>query len=183
MSPDAPDEVVVARIGRPHGVRGEVTLELRTDEPQRRLAAGAVLAVRQPRGAAAGLPRTLTVTATRWHQQRLLATFAELADRTAAEGMRNCLLAVEVVPEERPEDPEEFYDHQLVGLAVHQVGGDRVGEVAEVLHSGAQDVLVVRRDDGREAMVPFVQALVPEVDLAAGRVLVEDRPGLLDPED
>ena len=104
-------------------------------------------------------------------------------DRTAAETLRNSLLAVEVTPEERPEDPEEFYDHQLVGLAVHPVDGARVGVVAEVLHSGAQDVLVVRRDDGREAMVPFVAALVPEVDLAAGRILVADRPGLLDPED
>jgi 16S rRNA processing protein RimM len=177
-----PDEVVVARIGRPHGIRGEVSLELRTDEPERRFAAGAVLTVQAPRGATPG-PTSLTVARSRWHQERLLVSFDEVPDRTAAEGLRNSLLAVEVTPEERPEDPEEYYDHQLVGLAVHPVGGDRVGEVAEVLHSGAQDVLVVRRDDGREAMVPFVAALVPEVDLAAGRLGVADRPGLLDPED
>ncbi len=187
MSPDArepgdADEVVVARIGRPHGIRGEVSLELRTDEPERRLAPGALLAVRAPRGAAAG-PDTLTVSASRWHQERLLVSFAEVPDRTAAEALRNSLLAVEVARGERPEDPEEYYDHQLVGLAVHPVGGERVGVVTEVLHSGAQDVLVVRRDDGREAMVPFVGALVPEVDLEAGRLTVADRPGLLDPED
>jgi 16S rRNA processing protein RimM len=175
------ETVVVARIGRPHGIRGEVSLELRTDEPERRLARGAVLAVQAPRGAVAG-PTTLTVGSTRWHQERLLASFDGDADRTAAEGLRDCLLSVAVTPDERPEDPEEFYDHQLVGLAVHPVGGDRVGVVAEVLHSGAQDVLVVRRDDGREAMVPFVAALVPEVDLAAGTLSVADRPGLLDPE-
>jgi 16S rRNA processing protein RimM len=182
MSPDEPGEVVVARIGRPHGIRGEVSLELRTDEPEHRLATGAVLTVRAPRGAAPG-PATLTVTSTRWHQERLLATFAGVPDRTAAEALRNSLLAVAVTPDERPEDPEEFYDHQLVGLAVHPVDGERVGVVAEVLHSGAQDVLVVRRDDGREAMVPFVGALVPEVDLDNGRLTVADRPGLLDPED
>jgi 16S rRNA processing protein RimM len=183
MSPDQPDEVVVARIGRPHGIRGEVTLELRTDEPDRRLAPGAVLTVRPPRGAPAGLPGTLAVAAARWHQERLLVSFDGVLDRTAAEALRNCLLAVAVTAEERPEDPEEYYDHQLVGLAVHPLDGDRVGEVAEVLHSGAQDVLVVRRDDGREAMVPFVEALVPEVDLAGGLLRVADRPGLLDPEE
>ena len=176
-------QVVVARIGRPHGIRGEVSLELRTDEPDRRLAPGAVLTAEHPRGAAPGLPATLTVARSRWHQERLLVTFEGVPDRTAAEALRNTLLAVAVTPDERPEDPEEFYDHQLVGLAVHPVGGDRVGVVSEVLHSGAQDVLVVRRDDGREAMVPFVEALVPEVDLAAGLLRVADRPGLLDPED
>ncbi|GAA1927898.1 ribosome maturation factor RimM [Nocardioides marmoribigeumensis] len=177
-----PGQVVVARIGRPHGIRGEVSLELRTDEPERRLAPGAVVRLQAPRGAAPG-PSTLTVERTRWHQERLLATFAGVSDRTAAEGLRNGLLSVEVTPEERPEDPEEFYDHQLVGLAVQPLEGERVGVVAEVLHSGAQDVLVVRRDDGREAMVPFVSALVPEVDLTAGTITVADRPGLLDPED
>ena len=182
MSTDA-DTVVVARIGRPHGIRGEVSLELRTDEPDRRLAPGEVVAVQHPRGAAPGLPASLRVASARWHQDRLLLSFDGVPDRTAAEALRNSLLVVDVEPDERPEDPEEFYDHQLVGLAVHPLEGDRVGVVTEVLHSGAQDVLVVRRDDGREAMVPFVAALVPEVDLAAGRLSVADRPGLLDPEE
>ena len=181
MRPEA-ESVVVARIGRPHGIRGEVSLELRTDEPERRFAPGSVLTVEAPRGAAPG-PATLTVARSRWHQERLLVSFEGVPDRTAAEALRNSLLAVEVTPEDRPEDPEEFYDHQLVGLAVHPFDGDRVGEVAEVLHSGAQDVLVVRRDDGREVMVPFVAALVPQVDLTAGSLVVADRPGLLDPED
>lgn len=177
-----PDEVVVARIGKPHGIRGELTLELRTDEPERRFAVGERLLVRAPR-AASGLPSTLTVRTARWHQDRLLVGFEEVADRNAAETVRNCVLAVAVAPQDRPADPEEFYDHQLVGLAVHPDDGERVGEVVDVLHSGAQDVLVVRRDDGREAMVPFVSALVPAVDLDAGRLIVADRPGLLDPED
>ena len=93
------------------------------------------------------------------------------------------LLHVEVPADATPDDPDEFYDHQLVGLAVHDVDdvdGDPLGEVVRLLH-GAQDLLVVRTPEGREALVPFVAALVPEVDLAAGRVVVADRPGLVRP--
>ena len=84
--------------------------------------------------------------------------------------------------EDRPQDTEEFYDHQLVGLTMVSTEGRHVGEVAEVVHSAAQDLLVVTTPDGGEVLVPFVAALVPEVDLQGGRVVVEDRPGLLDPD-
>jgi 16S rRNA processing protein RimM len=179
----AVEQVTVGRVGRPHGVRGEVSVELRTDEPERRFHQGARLTVRAPR-AGAPLPDPVTVTRTRWHQGRLLVDFAEVPDRDVAEAMRGALLLVEVDPRERPEDPEEFYDHQLVGLAVHALEVDSpVGVVTQVRHSGAQDLLVVRRDDGREVLVPFVAELVPAVDLAGGHVTVADRPGLLDPED
>ena len=178
-----PDEVVVARIGRPHGVRGEVSVEVRTDEPERRFAVGAVLDLRTAGRSAAGGPSSLTVTGSRSHQDRLLLTFAEVADRSAAEALRGALLVTELVAGEVPADPEEFYDHQLVGLAVVTDDGSAAGTVVEVLHNGAQDLLVVRRDGREDALVPFVTALVPEVDLAARRVVVADRPGLLGPED
>ena len=176
-----PDEVVVARIGRPHGVRGEVSVELRTDEPERRFADGSVLDLRSAGGRppAGGLAR-LTVTGSRTHQDRLLVTFAEVPDRDAAERLRGALLVTEVRGEV-PDDPEEFYDHQLVGLAVVTVDGTPSGTVGEVVHTGAQDLLVVRRPGREDALVPFVAALVPEVDLGAGRVVVADRPGLLEP--
>ena len=177
-----PDEVVVARIGRPHGVRGEVTVEVHTDEPDRRFVTGRALTVRRPAGGPAPAYAVLTVSGSRWHQGTLLLRFEELGDRTTAESARGLLLTVPVDPEEKPEDPEEFYDHQLVGLAVVTTDGDAVGSVSDVLHSGAQDLLVIGRD-GRDVLVPFVEALVPEVDLTAGRVVVADRPGLLDPED
>ena len=106
-------------------------------------------------------------------------TFAEVADRNVAEAVRGLLLAVDVDPAEVPEDPEEFYDHQLVGLRVVTSDGADVGELAEVVHGPAQDLLSVRAADGREILVPFVAALVPEVDVAGGRVVVEDLPGLL----
>ena len=175
------DEVVVGRIGKPHGIRGEVTVELWTDEPQRRFADGTELLVRRPAGGPAPQHATLTVAGTRWHQERLLVRFAELPDRTAAEAARGLDLATRVALDERPEDPEEFYDHQLVGLAVVTTEGTAVGEVAEIMHSGAQDLLVVRREGRDDALVPFVTALVPEVDLDAGRLVVADRPGLLEP--
>jgi len=158
-----------------------VSVEPRTDEPERRFAPGATLRLRPPRQGADPPYPELTVGATRWHQDRLLVTFEELADRTAVEALRGTLLVATVVAEERPEDPEEFYDHQLVGLAVVTTDGRDVGTLAEVLHHGAQDLLVVRREGREDALVPFVSALVPVVDLPGGRIVVEDRPGLLEP--
>jgi 16S rRNA processing protein RimM len=176
-------EVVIGRVGKPHGLRGEVTVELRTDEPERRFAAGTTVRAESPRGSAAPWS-ALTVTATRWHQSTLLVRFDEVADRTAAESARGLLLHATVPADETPEDPDEFYDHQLVGLAAEDVDGRALGEVTSVLH-GAQDLLQIRTPDGRDALVPFVSELVPEVDLATGRVVVADRPGLVTafPED
>jgi len=172
-------EVVVGRIGKPHGIRGEVTVDVRTDEPQRRYAVGAVLQVEAPRGSAFAAP-TLTVSRTRWHQGVLLVTFAELPDRTAAESARGVVLRAVVPADESPDDPEEFYDHQLIGLAAQDLDGTPLGEVVGLVH-GAQDLLRIRTPDRREALVPFVSALVPEVDLSGGRVVIADRPGLVAP--
>jgi 16S rRNA processing protein RimM len=171
--PQTNRELVVGRVGRAHGVRGEVAVDVRTDDPEGRFVVGAEL-VTDP--AAAG---PLTVAATRPHQGRLLVRFEEVPDRDAADGLRGVLLLVEA---DRPTDPEEFYDHQRVGLRVQDQDGSVVGEVAEVLHHPAHDVLVVRRDEGPDALVPFVAELVPDVDVEHGRVTVADRPGLLDPE-
>ncbi len=164
-------EIVVGKVGRAHGLRGDVTIDVRTDEPERRFAPQTAFAT--PRG-------ELTVQSTRWHGQRLLARFAEVVDRTAAEALRGVELRVEMPVDERPVDPEEFYDHQLVGLAVQTDAGDGVGEVAEVLHLPAQDVLVVRREGRDQSLIPFVKEIVPTVDLAANRLVVTDQPGLLD---
>jgi 16S rRNA processing protein RimM len=173
-------DVVVGRIGKPHGLRGEVTVEVRTDEPERRYADGARLRAQPPRGSASALT-ALTVARTRWHQGVLLASFEEIPDRNAAEAARGILLHVTIDATETPDDPDEFYDHQLVGLAAYDVDGAPLGEVQGVVHGGAQDMLTVRTPDGRDALVPFVKALVPEVDLAAGRVVIADRPGLVAP--
>lgn len=171
-------QLVVGRILRPHGVRGELVVEVRTDDPELRLAAGAVL---RTDPAEAG---PLTVAATRWHSGRLLATFAGVDDRDAAEDLRGTLLVVDSADLEDLPDPDEFRDHQLVGLTVIGPGGERVGTIEDVLHYG-QDLLVVAGSGSRagaEILIPFVSAIVTDVDLGAGQILVEPPPGLLDPE-
>ena len=175
------DYLVVGRIGRPHGLRGEVSVEPRTDEPDRRFAVGSRLTAERSRPGAAA-PAAFTVSGLRWHSGRLLLSFEEIADRNAAEDVRGTLLVVPVDPDETPEDPEEFYDHQLVGLSVVLATGEVVGELTEVVHGAAQDLLVVDAG-GREVLVPFVSALVPEVDLEGRRVVVDDRPGLFAAEE
>lgn len=174
--------LVVARIGKAHGIRGEVTVEVRTDAPEERFFPGAVLHVVAPKGPASrGLPATLTVDTVRDHNGTLLLTFEEVGDRTYAESMRNVLLESDV-----PDDPGEddaWYDHQLVGLRVLDPAGAELGTVVAVEHPPAQDLLVVRRPDGAQRLVPFVTAIVPTVDVAAGHVVVDAPKGLLDDED
>ncbi|WP_340557545.1 ribosome maturation factor RimM [Streptomyces sp. GSL17-111] len=166
-------QLVVARIGRAHGIKGEVTVEVRTDEPELRLGPGAVLAT-EP--AAVG---PLTIDSGRVHSGRLLLRFVGVADRTAAEALRNTLLIAEVDPEEVPEDPEEFYDHQLIDLDVVTREGEEVGRISEIAHLPAQDLLVVRRPDGGEVLIPFVAEIVPEIDLEEQRAVIDPPPGLL----
>ena len=173
-------EVVIGRIGKPHGIRGEVTLDVRTDEPERRFAPGTTLRAEAPAGADRR-PSSLTVARARWHQTTLLVTFEELADRNAAEAARGTVLHATIAHDETPEDPEEYYDHQLVGLDVVDLDGSPLGTVKALVHGSAQDLLTVRTPDGRDTLVPFVSALVPEVDLRAGRIVVADRPGLVSP--
>jgi 16S rRNA processing protein RimM len=172
----APDDlVVVGRIGRPQGVRGEVTVEVRTDDPDDRFAAGAVLLTDPPeRG-------PLTVARSRDQNGRLVVGFDGVPDRTTAEALRDTLLLVDVRTLAPIDDPDEFHDWQLRGLRADLEDGTALGEVVDVLHLPHGDVLVVGRDgDQDEVLVPFVRAIVPEVDVAAGRVVVAPPEGLLE---
>jgi 16S rRNA processing protein RimM len=166
----------VGRIVKPHGIRGEVTVDVHTDEPERRFAAGSVLVTDPPRS------EPLTVTASRWHSGRLLITFGEVTDRTQAEPLRGTWLMV--AADDAPSaDPDVFHDQQLAGLSVVTLGGELVGTVTSVRHHG-QDLLVVEPAPGSsfrgEVLVPFVAAIVVEVDLASGRLVLDPPPGLLD---
>ena len=167
-------EVVVGRVGRAHGVHGEAAVEVRTDEPERRFADGVVLAT-DP--AAAG---PLTVSRSRWHGRKFLVAFAHVEDRDAVEALRGVRLLAAVDPHERPADPDEYYDRQLVGLSAHDPAGSRLGVVTEVVHLPGQDLLVVTDPHDREVLVPFVRAIVVEVDVAAGRVVVDPPVGLFE---
>lgn len=171
--------LVVGRVGRPHGLRGEVTVEVRTDDPAQRFAGGSVLQTDPPgRG-------PLTVSGSRWHADRLIVRFAGVGDRESADNLRDTVLEIESDELAPLTDPEEFYDHELVGLTVLTVTGEQVGTVSDVLHHG-QDLLVVSGTGargGREILVPFVAALVPEVDIKAGRLVIDPPAGLLDPAD
>ncbi|MER5850585.1 ribosome maturation factor RimM [Streptomyces sp. NPDC002012] len=167
-------QLVVARIGRAHGIKGEVTVEVRTDEPELRLAPGAVLAT-EP--ATAG---PLTIETGRVHSGRLLLRFEGVRDRTAAEALRNTLLIAEVDPAELPEDPEEFYDHQLMDLDVVLADGTEIGRITEITHLPSQDLFIVERPDGSEVMIPFVEEIVTEIDLEEQRAVITPPPGLID---
>lgn len=166
--------VVVGRIGRAQGIRGEVTVEPRTDEPETHFAPGSVL-VTDP-----GVVGPLTVASSRWQGSRLVVHFAGVSDRNGAEALRGVLLEAERDEAARPADPDEYYDHQLVGLRAVDVTGSALGVVVEVVHLPAQDLLAVRTPDDREVLVPFVTALVPTVDVGAGRLVLDPPGGLFD---
>ena len=169
--------VVIGRIGRAHGIRGELNVDIRTDEPDRRFAPGSSVVCGS---------RTLTVASARHHGGRLVVAFKEVPDRTAAEELHGTVLEAVVDPDDTPDDPDEFYDHQLVGLEVRGAGGADgddhvvVGTVTGLVHLPHQDTLTVDID-GREVFIPFVTELVPVVDVAGGFVTVKDVDGLLDP--
>jgi 16S rRNA processing protein RimM len=173
-------DVVVGRIGKAHGLRGDVTINVRTDEPERRFAPGSVLDVEAPTGSATPL-RTVTVASSRWHSSVLLVRFEEIPDRDAAEAARGIVLHAALPADASPDDPDEFYDHQLVGLTAYDLSGTALGEVTGLVHGGAQDLLAIRTPDRRDTLVPFVKELVPEVDVSGGRVVIADRPGLVAP--
>ena len=172
MNSEQLNTVVVGAIGRPHGVRGEVAVELRTDEPERRFAPGQRLYED-------GGGHLFTVTSVRDVPGRLLVKFAELDDRAAAAAVRGTVLVAAVEPDERPGEPGAFYDRQLIGMRARTPDGTEVGTVGSVLHLPAQDVLEIETAAGIR-LVPFVEALVPEIDLEAGCLTVVDVAGLLD---
>lgn len=127
----------------------------------------------------------LTVAASRWHSGTLLVRFAGCDDRTSAEDLRDTVLAIDSDQLAPSPDQAEFYDHQLIGLRASTVSGEDVGTVADVLHYG-QDLLVIDGAgprSGTEILVPFVTAIVPEVDLDAGTLVIDPPPGLLDPDE
>ncbi|WP_236794034.1 ribosome maturation factor RimM [Amycolatopsis sp. GM8] len=168
-------EVVVGRIAKAHGIRGELAVDVRTDSPEERFAEGAVLAARYRDGRT----RSLTIAAARTHSGRLLMSFEEIHSRTDAEELRGVLLLADTADLPPSDDPDEFYDHELEGLRAELADGTVVGTVQEIVHAPGGELLTLDRE-GRTVLVPFVRAIVPVVDVAAGRVVLDPPEGLLD---
>ncbi|WP_454729090.1 ribosome maturation factor RimM [Cellulosimicrobium protaetiae] len=163
-------ELTVARVGKAHGLRGEVALDLRTDDPEERLAVGERL---ETRPATAG---PLTVGTVRVHQGRWLVGFEGVRDRTAAEALRGVELVVEV---DASDEEDAWYPHELVGLRAEDPEGQPLGRIDGLEHLPAHDVLVLRETGGARTLVPFVRQIVPLVDVAGGRVVLDPPGGLL----
>ena len=172
-------DLVVGRIAKAHGITGEVVVDVRTDDPEARFVAGTTLVRRDRRGRPAP---PVTIESVRPHGGRLLVRLRGVADRDAAEALRGDLLLIDSADLPGITDPDEFYDHQLEGLAVRTADGRAVGTVVEVLHTGAGELLAVRTDSGREVLVPFVRAIVTSVSIPAGTVEIDPPEGLPDLE-
>ena len=147
--------LVLARIGKPHGLRGEVTVRLHTDEPEGRFPVGAVIETEADPGS--GVPKTLTIASTRVHNGVWLLSFEEIPDRTGAEGLRGTRLVMPEAATKVDDDNDEgYYEEDLVGLEVRDPSGEQVGTVSGLELGAAQDRLVVTLTDGVTAYVPFV---------------------------
>jgi 16S rRNA processing protein RimM len=177
MSSTPTSELVVGRVAKAHGITGELAVDIRTDEPELRFAVDTVLRARLRDGT----PRPLTVAAARRHGERLLVRFAEVLTRDVAETLRGALLLVDIADLPPSGDPDAFYDHELEGLGAELSDGTQVGTVLEVIHGPGGDLLALELPDGREVLVPFVRAIVPEVDPAGKRVVLDPPEGLLEP--
>ncbi|MFT4186729.1 MAG: ribosome maturation factor RimM [Micrococcaceae bacterium] len=164
-------KVKIARIGKPHGIRGEVTAQLFTDNPQARFAHGEVIETNSDE-----MPK-LTVKGHRWNKDRILISFAEINDRNTAEELRNTILYAE--PEKIPEEDEAWYPHEIEGLKVIREG-NVIGEVTKLEAREIQDILTIKLNSGEERLVPFVEEIVPEINLDEGALYVTPPGGLLD---
>jgi 16S rRNA processing protein RimM len=186
--------LVVGHIGKPHGIRGEVLVTVRTDEPEERFVAGSVFTTEVPRdrrvspgpaaaavpGVAYQVPPKLVLEQIRWHQGKGIAQFEGVIDRNTAEALRGVLLQIDSSEIADPDDPDEFNDHQLAGLSVESVDGTVLGTVDRIDHAPSSDLIVLKKAAGGTALIPFVSQMVPTVDLAGGRVIVDLPEGLLD---
>jgi len=175
-TPTGSTQFLVGVAVRAHGLHGEVAVEIKTDSPQERFAPGTRLATSRP----GSPPGTVTVAEARPHSGRMLVRFVEVPDRTAAEALRGTRLLVGVDELLPATDPDEFHVHQLEGLAVELVDGTPVGTVREIVHGPGGELLVLARPELPDALVPFVRAIVPTVDVAGGKVVIDPPEGLLD---
>ena len=169
-------DLVVGRVVKAHGVTGEVVVEIRTDDPHTRFAPGSTLRGR----AKGGGMRDYVVDSARDHGGRLLVRLSGVHDRDTADSLRGTAFVVDSEDLPPIDDPDEFYDHQLERLRVVTTEGRLVGNVAEVLHTAAGELLSVTSETGAEVLVPFVSAIVRSVSLADQTIEIDPPEGLLE---
>ncbi|MDX2375580.1 ribosome maturation factor RimM [Microbacterium sp. LRZ72] len=173
----AKTQLRVGRLVKAHGLKGALKLELFTDDPEGRFTPGATFTLQVPESSPwHGKP--LTVREFRWMNSHPVAFFEDVDDREAAESLVKAILWIDADAAAEPAEADAWYDHQLVGLDVVRDGAV-VGAIVRVDHLPAQDLLIVNTGE-REVMVPFVGAIVPEVDVRAGRVTVTPPAGLFE---
>ena len=173
------DKVRVARVGKPHGIRGEVTVEVFTDSPDTRFVEGTVLYVRMSMGQEL-LYGTLKLETARWNKKILLLKFEEISDRNTAESLRNAELYAPA--DNSLNDEDSWYASELIGLRVYLTNRDSktIGEVSDLIPGDAQDLLEIRSVDGQKLLIPFVEEIVPEIDEEQGVIIITPPPGLLE---
>lgn len=165
---DQADQVRIATLGAAHGLKGDVRLQLHTDNPEARLIPGTRFTT-EPREAG-----PLELTAVIERSGSTYARFAGHADRTAVEALRGVVLLAD------PEDEDDaWYPEQLAGLQARRPDGAVIGTVAGIQHMPAHDVLLLTEPDGARTLIPFVTSIVPTVDVEGGFVIVDPPAGLL----
>lgn len=172
-------ELVVGRIAKAHGITGELVVDVRTDDPDARFAVANRLRLKNSR---TGTERDVVIQSMRPHGGRLLVRLEGVTDRDGAEALRGGLFVVDSAELPPIDDPDEFYDHQLEGLAVRTIDGESVGTVTEVLHTPGGELLSVRTESGGEVLIPFVSEIVTSVSTDTGLIEIDPPEGLLDVE-
>ena len=162
-------QLVVGRIGRAHGVLGEATIEVRTDEPEQRFIVGGKLTTSSG--------RELTIKSTRWHNQILLLSFEGINDRDQIETLKDELISSNVDFSNLA--PGEYHYQQLLGAQVFLQNGELVGNVTDIVALPGQDLLAVDYL-GREVLIPMVRAIITNIDIANKKIEINPPEGLLD---
>ncbi|CAB4681952.1 MAG: ribosome maturation factor RimM [Actinobacteria bacterium] len=164
-------QLVVGRIGRAHGVQGEATVEVRTDQPDQRFAVGATVSTEDG--------RNLIITGSRWHNKILLLSFAGITDRDQVEQLRDQLVSTEVNTEDQ--EPGEYHFQQLIGCQVKLEDSKDIGVVREIIQLPGQDLLGIDTPNG-EVLIPMVKQMIIAIDIKAKLIVVNPPEGLLDVE-
>ena len=162
-------QLVVGRIGRAHGVLGEATVQVQTDDPDLRFKVGAKLILDNG--------KDLTIRSARWHNQILLLAFDGVVDRNQIEELRDQMISAEV--DITSLSPGEYHYQQLLGCQVFLQSDELIGEVDEIVKLPSQDLLSVAKN-GKKVLIPMVKKIIISIDILTKKIVIDPPEGLLD---